>query len=96
MTVSKTALQSRASLRENEMSAHSPKAFNDMIYGCLKKLDSALAIGSRQSADLKPDLAEYVEQFRNPRSVPAWEHFNVRAKYALTTRAAEVARAKRG
>lgn len=40
-------------------------------------------------------LTEYVEQFRNPRSVPAWEHFNVLAKYRLTTRAAEVARAKR-
>jgi len=40
-------------------------------------------------------LAEYVEQFTNPRSVPAWEHFNLLAKYHLTTRAAEVARAKR-
>ena len=53
-------------------------------------------LGERPGAAFGRVLAEYVEQFTNPRNVPAWEHFNLLAKYRLTTQAAEVARSKRG
>ena len=52
-------------------------------------------LGEHPGAAFGRVLAEYVEQFTNPRSVPAWEHFNALAKYRLTTHAAELARAKR-
>ncbi len=60
------------------------------------RLTAPHGLGERPGEAFGRVLAEYVDQFRNPRSVPAWEHFNALAKYALTTRAAEVARAKRG
>jgi len=59
-------------------------------------LTGADDLGERPGLAFGRVLAEYVEQFRNPRTVPAWEHFNLLAKYRLTTRAASAARAKRG
>lgn len=40
-------------------------------------------------------MAEYARAFAAPRSVPAWERVNARTKYHLTTRAVELARARR-
>jgi predicted dehydrogenase len=40
-------------------------------------------------------MAEYVGYFHAPRTVPEWERVNARTKYHLTTRAVELARARR-
>ena len=40
-------------------------------------------------------LAEFVRYFNAPRAVPDWERANVLTKYAITTRAVELARQKR-
>jgi predicted dehydrogenase len=41
-------------------------------------------------------LIGFVNAFRNPRSIPAWEGSNRLARYYLTTRATEIAEKKRG
>jgi hypothetical protein len=39
-------------------------------------------------------VREFAHYFHNPRQVPAWEQPNLLAKYHVTTKAVELARAK--
>ena len=41
-------------------------------------------------------MREFADHFHNPRQVPPWEGPNLLAKYHVTTKAVELARAKQG
>jgi hypothetical protein len=58
-------------------------------------LDESLPDDGTGNGAVGRALAEYVGQFRSPRSVPPWERSNLVAKYQITTEAAHAARRRR-
>lgn len=54
------------------------------------------ALRAGHEAHFASVLGEFVQYFRFPRSVPAWERPNLLAKYFITTTAVEIARGKTG